>query len=137
MTVGESGKLSMTARPVALEKSIEELVHFLQMLPEGQGFVLQPGQELFLRGLSEESLMQYYHFCQEDETTEGKEKGQDLMFEANCSLLKERGLAFRVYAMNAVQIDRIIDTALQGIRFTAKSSEADKKAHLVIRVVAK
>ncbi|MBM3207906.1 MAG: hypothetical protein FJZ57_04800, partial [Chlamydiae bacterium] len=89
---GTSGKLVIKARPATLKKNITDLVSFLKLLPSGQGFVLKPGQDLLIQGLSKESMMDYYDSCKDDDSVEKKDKGQDELFEKNCSLLKDNKL---------------------------------------------
>ncbi|NDD58196.1 MAG: hypothetical protein EBZ47_02940 [Chlamydiae bacterium] len=134
---GTTGSLTIKAKPSALKRSINELVDFLKMLPVGQGFVLKPSQDLLIQGLSKDSMMEYYDLCQEKEDPELRQKGQDELFEKNSSILKVKGLIFKIYGLNSSQVDRAIDMNAGGILFKSVPLADVEHSSLVLVLLSK
>ena len=137
LSAGESGSLVIKARPTLLRKSVNDLVSFLNMLPVGQGFVLKPSQDLLLEGLTSDSMLDYYKLCQENEDAVTRDKGQDELFAKNCQTLSLKGLVFKIYGVNAKQVDRGIDVNAGGILFRVVKGEGPQPASLVLVLLNK
>ena len=132
-----SSYLSIKAIPVMLKRSIDDLVSFLQLLPHGQGFALKPCQDLFLEGLTSQSLMDYYNFCQQNEDPIQRDHHQNLLFETNFQMLSIQGLSLKIFAIHAVQLERMIDVNGQGIVFKAVAIDKKIKPSIIVALMKK
>lgn len=134
---GASGSLAIKAKPSLVRRSISDLVAFLNMLPIGQGFALKVSQDLLLEGLSSDSMLDYYKYCQENESAALREKGQDELFEKNCPMLSLKGYTLKIYGLNATQVDRGIEVNAGGILFRPIQADPSQKTALVVALIAK
>ncbi len=134
---GNTGSLRIVSKPLALRRSLSELVAFLNMLPVGQALMFKPRQDLLIDGLSPDSMLEYYQFCQDNKDPKEQEKGQDELFAKASSTLALKGLNLRIYALNAVQIDRGIDVNAKGIVFKALGNSELTAPTLVAVLLAK
>lgn len=133
MAAGTSGSMQIKAKPSLVRRSVSEIVSFLNMLPVGQGFVLKASQDLLLEGLSSDSMLDYYKYCQDNEDAKAREQEQDALFEKNCQTLPLKGLSLKIYGLNAAQVDRGIDVNAGGILFhTVPAQESEKSAIVVV-----
>jgi len=137
VTAGQNGFLRILAKPLTVRKSIGEIVSFLSKLPIGQALVLKPYQELFIEEIPSDAMFNYYQKCQQENDPVLREKGQDEMFMAGSSALKEKSLALKVYGLNAKQVDRAIDAGAGGILFKPEGSAELKEPRIVVGLVAK
>lgn len=134
---GGSGSLVIKAKPTLVRRSIADLVAFLNMLPIGQGFVFKVSQDLLLEGLSSDSMLEYYKYCQEKESAALREKGQEELFEKNCPMLSLKGYALKIYGLNATQVERGIDVNAGGILFRPVQADPSQKTALIVALVTK
>lgn len=137
LTCGNSGFLRITTKPLALRKSLQEVVSFLSRIPVGQALVLKPNQDLFLEEVSADAMFNYYQHCQDETDAVSREKGQDEMFLSSCKLLKEKNLLLKIYGLNTQQVDRTIDAAAGGMLFKPVGSQELKEPRIVIGLIAK
>ncbi len=137
LTCGASGFLRITAKPLAVRKSLQEIVSFLSKLPVGQALVLRPNQDLFLEEVSADAMFNYYQHCQDETDPVAREKGQDVMFASSSPLLAEKNLLLKVYGLNTKQVDRTIDAAAGGILFKPMGSTELKEPRIVVGLIAK
>lgn len=137
LTCGNSGSLRITAKPLAVRKSLQEIVSFLSKIPVGQALVLKPTQELFLEEVSADAMFNYYQHCQDETDPVAREKGQDVMFASSSPLLTEKNLLLKIYGLNTKQVDRTIDAAAGGILFKPVGSPELKEPRIVIGLIAK
>ena len=135
---GESGSFTISlAQPPMLRRSISDMVSFLSLLPQGQGFVLKGGQDFLLEGLTPESMLAYYETCISHEDATLREKAQDVLFEQNCPLLQEKGMSLKIFGANAQQVDRHIDAKAGGIFFHTVAKDIKPMTALVFALVPK
>lgn len=137
MSAGSSGIMLIKAKPTLVRRSVSEIVSFLNMLPVGQGFVLKGSQDLLIEGLSSDSMLEYYKFCQDNGDPKARDMGQDALFEKNCQTLSFKGLSLKVFGLNASQVDRGIDVNAGGILFRAVPAELSQKSAIVVVLLAK
>ncbi len=136
LTCGNSGSLRITAKPLTVRKSLQEVVSFLLKLPVGQALVLKSTQDLFLEEVSADAMFNYYQHCQDETDPVAREKGQDTMFASSSPLLVEKNLLLKIYGLNTKQVDRTIDAAAGGILFKPVGS-SDKEPKIVIGLIPK
>lgn len=132
-----SSHLSIKARPAACRRSISDLINFLELLPQGQAFVFKPCQDLFLQGLTSESLLEYYNISQHNEDLMHRDLHQNLLFEKNSQKLVERGLSLKIFGIHAQQLERMIDIERQGIFFRAVASDEKIQPSIIVALVKK
>lgn len=137
LSPGNSGTFRIIAKPIPVRKTLSEIISFLSKLPVGQALVLKPFQELFLEELSADAMLNYYQYCQENQEPSAREKGQDEMFNQSNKLLAEKNLLLKVYGLNAMQVDRNIDSNAGGILFRPVGNSELKEPRVVIGLVAK
>ena len=137
LTCGASGSLRIMAKPLAVRKSLQEIVSFLSKIPVGQALVLKPNQDLFLEEVSADAMFNYYQHCQDEVDPIAREKGQDAMFASSNALLVEKNLLLKIYGLNTKQVDRTIDAAAGGILFKPVGSVELKEPRIVIGLIAK
>lgn len=137
LNCGNSGSLRITAKPLTLRKSLQEVVSFLSKIPLGQALVLKPNQDLFLEEVSADAMFNYYQHCQDETDPVAREKGQDAMFASSSPLLVEKNLLLKIYGLNTKQVDRTIDAAAGGIVFKPVGNAELKEPRIVIGLIAK
>lgn len=136
-SAGESKVLKITARPSFLRRSIQDLVGFLQNLPENGVIALKPNQDLLIEGFSKQELMDYYQVCSSNKDLQVQQNAQDALFQNTSLVLKEKGLNFRIFAANAEAINREINSELGGLYLRATSKEADKDPVILMGLAKK
>ncbi len=135
LSPGESGFLKISSKPTVVVKSITEMVSFLSLIELGNGFPLKARQDLLLTGLSADAMLDYYNLCKETENGGSREKGQDILFQKACELLRLKNLNLKIYGLNAAQVDRNIDTNVGGILFKASSLNNETQPHLILTLL--
>jgi hypothetical protein len=132
-----SSHLSIKVKPAACNRLIDDLVNFLQLLPQGQAYVLKPCQDLFLGGLSSESLIEYYNLCQQSEDPMHRDVQQQHLFEKNSQILTVKGLSLKIFGIHAQQLERMIDVKRQGVIFKAVAKDEKIQPSIIIALVKK
>ena len=133
---GTTGNLTIRAKPMPLKRTLAEIVSFLNMLPVGQAMVLKPHQDLLLSGFSSDAMLDYYQFCQDNSDAKVRELQQDKLFCKSSQLLESKGLTCKIYGLNAVQIDRMIDIHAGGIVFRPIGDEVHSKPSVLMALTA-
>ena len=137
ISAGTTGSCVLKAVPQTFKRSLSEIVSLLRKMPEGHAFVLKNRQSLLIEGISSESMIDYYQYCQENEDLKLRDLGQDELFEKNCQLLSIKGQALKIYGANAKQVDRAIDINAGGVLFKPVAKKDEEETMLVIVLLPK
>jgi hypothetical protein len=137
LSAGNGGFLKFISKPTTVVKSLNEIVSFLNLLAPGSGFALKPRQDLLVTGLSQEAMLEYYRLCQETEDAVAREKGQDELFAKANQTLDLKGLTFRIYGLNAEQVNRTIDMNAGGILYKATENKDGTQPNLILALLPK
>lgn len=136
-SAGESKSLKIKSRPTFLRCSIQDLVHFLQNLPENGVIALKPDQDVLLEGFSKKDLTEYYQVCSSNKDVQVQQNAQDGLFQKTSDILKQKGLNLRIFAANAEAIHREINSELGGLYLKASAKQIDKDPIILMGLIKK
>lgn len=123
ITAGEGQKLKVLARALPLRLALNDLVSFLKKLPLGQALALNVHQDLSITGLTEQAVMNYYELSQSNQDASVIEKTQDQFFIASSEVLRNEGLALKIYAMDSAFLNREVNPSFGQISFRPVGNE--------------
>jgi hypothetical protein len=135
LMAGDSGSLTICAKPLPVRLSLQELVLFLKKLPLGQALVLKPNQDLLLEGFSQESVTGYFEFCQNTTDVKVLEKAQDEFFTQANELLKQENLTLKMYALEASMMNREVNPMLGQILFKPQGDETRQHPRMMAALI--
>lgn len=128
----EGGELKISANPIALKKSVDDVVKFLKNLELGHGLVLKAGQDLLLEGFSKDAVQGYFELSAKNSDAKVLENIQDEFFIASSQTLKDDNLVLKVFAVDATNLNREVNPELGMVIFKPISEDVSKKARVVL-----
>lgn len=137
IAAGESGHLKISAKSVPLKKTVDELVSFLKKLPLDQGLILKPGQDLLLEGFEQNAIKSYFELSSKSKDPKVLEKIQDNFLIASSKLLQQENLILKIFAIDALLLNRELNIELGLVMFKPQAQEAFKAPRVVVALTKK